>query len=333
MINHYLRTEILNFISRVVFVQVGVVACIGVLTLFLLLYRRWFTNRKNKWKQIYGDLIVEELLRNMEEKEVYLLPKLSGNQWLRRTSLKDTLLIQIRSISGAEKAYLVKRYFDLGLAKSDLATCTSVFWWRRLQGLANLRVLADPKLAPCFALLKKDKNELVAMTANLALSELDHYLNYVNPLELRSLLRQGRQSNLAEITANWCQVHGFDKVFKISCEVSDPEMRDAMLVAILNVKTPESSQALAGFLSDAHYESPELLARIISSLRETGDPEALPAVIEYAHHPDERVQARAIEFILEFLPEERRSELRIFELDPSPFVQRILRIWSFKKAA
>lgn len=333
MISETLRHTLLHWISRIVYFQLGVIVVISVVTFFLLAYRRWKTVSMKRFDEEYGEQIVDELLKNMEGVPQTILRRPYFGSSFKFESLQNSLLNQVQSVSGLEKDYLVRRYYELGFVSSDLVRYQSVFWWRRLGAVTRLKALSSPKLASFFQYALKDSNELVRATSMAALSELDHPLNAIQLGNLRLLLHFGRQSHMFEIASNWCRIHGFEKVFNLAVNFPRREIRDEVLRTIINMRTPEAGTYFAELLKNGENESPDLLADILMGLKEIGDPDNLEAVLPYIHHSDMKVQRRALEFALDFLPEERRSELRDLETNSTRGLQRIFEDWRSRKGA
>ncbi len=331
MIDPLLRQQLLYWMSQIVYVQLYAIGVISFIVLGLLAYRQWKSKRMDTYKQSYSEIVVEEMLLRMDMENAQLIMAPTRLEWIKRQSLKQTLQEQIQALSGVDKQSLVTRYFELGFAQQDLKLCMSMFWWNRLEGVSNLRLLGRDKLAPFFQYLKKDKHELVVATALLALSELNHDLNKINFDDLTPLLDSGRQSALSEMATSWCRIYGFETVFNAAVDCHREDLRTHVISSILGLRTPDSVPVICEYLAEAHYHTPRLLSDLIMGLKEVANEDVLDTIGEYAFHFDERVQLSAIDFMLRHLPEEDTLRWRLIETDPSPKVQRYLSQWRTKR--
>lgn len=331
-----LRQILLNGVGWTVIGQLYVILAISILTFGLLLLRDWRRKRFEFLESYYGDIIMAELLEN-EAGEIPLVKRHRPRwyQWFRRRALKRILLNHIRSIAGPEKVLLVKTYCMLEFANRDRDNCYSMFWWRRLEGLSSLSGLDIHDSALIFDDLRKDREELVALAATLALSGIKHPRNDADILRDLSPKALARRNLLLQVANNWARVYGASFVLtRLRFERRD-ELIKVFVEALAELNSPDVGHEMAKWLmADDHQREPQTLVCILRTLKTIGDPDSAGVAKSFLNHSDEYVRCEAIDLLSRLgSPADVFLGLRALEHDSSLSVQRMLRQIQEKQVA
>lgn len=323
------RDLMIVWVDRVVFSQFYLVITLSLFTIGLMIFRRRREQRLERLKTEYAELFVNELISLTDPQPQLLLNRPSKwGCWLKAEALQETLLSQINALGGSERDYAVKRYIDLGFAQDDIELCTSHYWWLRLEGVSHLNALKTDSFARVFNYMRKDENPLIALYSLLGLSVLKHSFNNPQLFESLSTYIHRQDNILLEITRNWSNAFGLQKLAEYISRTSSTEFRNTFISAICHLKTAESAPVLNEFLKSKSEEfSAELIAEIIQAIREIGDPSIQIDVEKFLGHKSDLVRQRALEFLITVNFDIPKNLVPIIENDSSPGVRRIYEDW------
>lgn len=322
------RELMILWVDRVVYSQFYMVIALSLFTIGLMIFRRRREQRLEELKIEYAELFVNELIAFTDPRPQFFLKRPPKWKWLRAEAMQETLLSQINALSGSEREYAVKRYIDLGFAQDDIELCTSHYWWLRLEGVSHLNALKTDSFARVFNYMRKDENPLIALYSLLGLSVLKHSFNNPQLFESLSTYIHRQDNILLEITRNWSNAFGLQKLAEYINRTSSKEFRNTFISAICHLKTAESAPVLGEFLKSKSEEfSAELVAEIIQAIREIGDPGIEIDVEKFLKHKNELVRQRALEYLITVQFDIPKNLVPLIENDSSPGVRRIYEDW------
>ncbi len=273
-----LTQSYLHWIGLLVIGQLYVICFLAVLTLALLKWRTWKNQRILVLKEAYGESIADVVCG---EDQTLFVPALRPFQFIRRQALKESLLDNIGSITGPERAVLVEAYITLGLAATDVKACHSRFWPTRLAGLMSLSQLGRADFADLFHSMKNDKNTLISSCAILSLSYLDDQNE--EPEKILDTLPESffKNSNLLfELTNNFMKRYGLERFEAYVRDRAQSLVGQAIIAVLTNSQTPEATFFLLELVTTNNFKDERLVIRIERAIRESNDIDAI-AQLDY----------------------------------------------------
>lgn len=273
-----LTQNYLRWIGLLVIGQLYVIGFLAVLTMMLLKWRTWKNHRIKVLKEAYGESIADVVCG--EDQELFV-PAVRSYQFIRRQALKESLLDNIGSITGPERAVLVDAYISLGLAAADVKACHSRFWATRLAGLMSLSQLGRADFADLFHAMKADKNTLISSCAILSLSYLDDPRE--EPEVILDTLPESffKNSNLLfELTNNFMKRYGLERFEAYVRDRAQTLVGQAIIAVLTNAQTPEATFFLVELITTNHFKDERLAVRIERAIRESNDSVAI-AQLDY----------------------------------------------------
>ncbi len=323
MISRYLKAPPFEYIETIVRTQLIIVLVLALLTLTLLVFRNWRNRRITALKEEYASMLLTEIMSLVSEGKAETVIKYPGRRSLsRRFALKTVMTEHLGSMSGPERDYLIQRYEELGFAAEDLKAVHSVLWWHRLRAISNLHLLGLDKYGGVFYAHTKDRNQLVASFAYIALSGLKHELNIVRPLQKLPRAVRVRKNVMHEILRNWSRVHGHQFLIEQIQQQDRPDLLTYLIQAVSRVQSPEVAELLTRKLADPSLPQ-DAAEQILITLRNVGDPDSATAVLACLEHPHEIIRLRAIEYFIAIGDIESLKVSNIYA-DKSVTVRRVL---------
>ena len=317
---------------KVVQIQAQLIMGLAIYTVLLLKVRQHFQRYRKRESEKFSEFIIDELCKTAEERTPLVEARIFANRF-EKSIIQETLLFQIKMVSGPERDLLRSYYEIYKFREEDVVRTESHRWWIRLKALTNLGNLQRDELAPLFNVHMQDDHPMVSIAATLSLSSLNHVLNGPDFFDRLPPAVLGRRDVLFGIVMNSAAIHGTEILGTPIHQGRDSRLAESCVRALAEIKDSASIALLMEKIGP--HLSEDLIFEIIGALSSCGDPEVLPHVRPFLKHEAPKIRAAAARCCLIFEDPEVESTLISLLFDPSVEVRRVIQLSNLveKKAA